>query len=186
MTNEATAVTDVPEIDFPQFRYLQSFKDMVRNDMDESLQSIQQMFRNAGNEFEGLDGQIITVGVTHPEISYHGEPWAMADPYNKIIYFQPDAIFEGYQTIFHELMHLQIREELEAGKDVPKTSEAYCSIRTIAAMPPDMLYRDDIAYLGEPEAPKDDWPEICERALEYREDHRNYIQKCKEWLQINE
>jgi hypothetical protein len=32
--------------------------------------------------------------------------------------------------------------------------------------------------------PKDEWPEICQRALDYRDNHRNYIQKCTEWLKI--
>jgi len=38
--------------------------------------------------------------------------------------------------------------------------------------------------LGEPTVPKEEWPEICERALEYRENNHDYIQQCKRWLGI--
>jgi hypothetical protein len=70
--------------------------------------------------------------------------------------------------------------------DHPLTSEPYCSIKTIARMPPDLVYREHIAYLGTPGVPKDEYPEICQEALEYREEHRNYIQKAIEWLEIND
>jgi hypothetical protein len=42
----------------------------------------------------------------------------------------------------------------------------------------------EIPILGEPDVPKDEWPAICQDALEYRENNRNYIQQCKEWLAI--
>jgi hypothetical protein len=157
-------------------------KRLESNDVD--LNMARQMLRKVCQLFPELSTETVYVGVTHGEISYHGEPFAMADPYNMMIFVQADN-FREYQVLFHELEHLVIEQEDSNGKDVPVTSEEYCSIRAVARMPPDMVYRDDIAYLGEPDAPKEEWPDICQRALEYREEKRNYIQKCKEWLEID-
>jgi len=51
-------------------------------------------------------------------------------------------------------------------------------------MPPTAIDESRIPYLGEPSAPAEEWPEICRRALRYREDHHQYIQQCKEWLGV--
>jgi len=168
----------------PAYVLLESFEDHVNAELDSPLSDVRQWLKTGFNQVPELAGETIYIGITHEEITYHGEPHAMADPYNRIIYLNQGCMVEGYQTLCHELMHILIRKELEQGKDRPITSEEYCSIRTIAAMDPDLLYRDDIAYLGEPDVPKDDWPEICQRALEYRENHRNYIQQCKGWLEV--
>lgn len=163
----------------------ESFEDYVESDaLASSLADVRQWLKTGFKQFPELSDRTVYVGITHEEITFHGEPHAMADPYNNIIYLNAGCMAEGYQTLCHELMHLLIYKEDENGRDRPKTSEEYCSIRTIAQMDADMLYRDDIAYLGEPDVPKDEWPAICQDALEYRENNRNYIQQCKEWLAI--
>jgi len=177
---------EIPIDPQPNYVLLDSFEDYVAEHFGSPLDDVRDWLNTALRYYPELAGETVYVGITHEEITYHGEPHAMADPYNRIIYLNNGCMAEGYQTLFHELMHLLIRKEVEQGKDRPLTSEEYCSIRTIARMKPGLLYRDDISYLGEPNVPKDEWPEICQRALEYREDHRNYIQKAKEWLKINE
>ena len=186
MTETVSSWDDVPVDPIPPYVMLESFTDYVESDVESPLSDVQEWLKTGLRYYPELAAETIYVGITHEEITFHGEPHAMADPYNRIIYLNQGCMAEGYQTLFHELMHILIRKEHEDGKDVPLTSEEYCSIRTIARMDPDLLYRDDIAYLGEPQVPKDDWSEICQRALDYREDHRNYIQKCKEWLEIND
>jgi len=168
----------------PPYVLFDAFEDYVGANIDSTLDEVRQWLKTGLKHYPELADQTIYVGITHEDVSYHGEPHAMADPYNRIVYLNEGSMTEGYQTLFHELMHILIRREQEQGKDVPITSEEYCSIRTIAKMPSDLLYRDDISYLGKPGVPKDEWPTICQRAINYRENNRNYIQKCKEWLKI--
>jgi len=182
MTVQTT--TDWPIDSIASYTLMDSFEEYVGRELDSSLDNVREWLQTGLKQFPELAGQGVYVGITHEEVSYHGEPHAMADPYNNIIYLNKGSMVEGYQTLCHELMHLLIYQEVDQGKDVPITSEEYCSIRTIAKMDADLLYRDHIAYLGEPNKPKAEWPEICQRALDYREDHRNYIQKAKEWLEI--
>jgi len=177
---------ELPVDPMPSYTLLDSFESYVAENMASPLSDVREWLQTAMQYYPELAEHTIYVGITHEGITYHGEPHAMADPYNRIIYLNRGCMAEGYQTLFHELMHLLIRKEVDQGKDRPITSEEYCSIRTIARMEPDLLYRDDISYLGEPDVPKDEWPEICQRAIDYREDNRNYIQKCTEWLGINE
>lgn len=177
---------DVPIDPAPSYVLLESFTAYVEREFGSPLSDVRDWLKTALQHYPELAGETVYVGITHEDITYHGEPHGMADPYNRIIYLNNGCMAEGYQTLFHELMHLLIRKEVEDGKDRPLTSEEYCSIRTIARMESGLLYRDDISYLGEPTVPKDEWPAICQRALEYRETHRNYIQKCKEWLGIND
>ena len=42
-------------------------------------------------------------------------------------------------------------------------------------MSPEVIDESRIPYLGKPSVPREEWPGICRRALEYREDHRDYI-----------
>ena len=175
---------DVPIDPTPPYVLFESFEEYVQENMASPLPDVREWLQTGLKHYPELADETIYVGITHEDITWHGEPHAMADPFNRIIYLNQGCMAEGYQTLFHELMHILIRTEHEEGKDVPLTSEEYCSIRTIAKMPSDLLYRDDISYLGEPNVPKDKWPGICQRAVEYREDHRNYIQKAKEWLEV--
>jgi len=180
----ATTRANAPVDPCPGYTLFESFEDYVETELDSSLRDVQKWLKTGLKQYPELAGETIYIGITHEDISYHGEPRGMADPYNRIVYLNKDCMKEGYQTLCHELMHILIRNEVEQGKDRPITSEEYCSIRTIAQMDSDLLYRDDIAYFGTPDAPKDEWPEICQRALDYRENHRNYLQKCTEWLEI--
>jgi len=177
-------VADTP----PQFRFLDSVKEHLESEWSDSPQGIEDvrvMVRRSLEHFPKLHDRTITVAVTHSESTWHEEPYAMADPHNNVIYLNSDSATE-YQTIFHELTHILIRVENDNGADHPQTSEPYCSILAVSKMPSDMVFRDHIAYLGEPTVPNEEYPEICQEALEYREDNRNYIQKCKAWLGINE
>ena len=185
MTEQAVSSFDGLELDpRPRYTCFESFEDYVEPEMASPLADVREWLEAGLNQFPELAGEHIYIGITHEDITYHGEPHGMADPYNRIVYLNRGCMSEGYQTLCHELMHILIRKEIENGKDRPKTSEEYCSIRTIAQMEADMLYRDDIAYLGEPDVPKDEWPGTCEKALDYREKHRDYIKQCKEWLAI--
>ena len=172
----------------PQFRFLDSVEEHLESEWSDSPQSIEDvrvLVRRSLEHFPKLHDRTITVGVTHPESTWHGEPHAMADPHNNVIYLNSDSATE-YQTIFHELTHILIRVENDNGAEHPQTSEEYCSIYAVSKMPPDLVFREDIAYLGTPGVSKEQYPAICQSALEYRENNRNYIQKAKEWLEIND
>jgi len=168
------------------FRFLESFEQDLREEggnVDHAKQMVQRVLKH----FPELHDETITVAATYPECSWHDEPLGMADPYNRLIYMNVEkGGMTQYQTLFHELTHVLIHVENQNGADHPATSEEYCSILAVSKMPSDMVYRDDIAYLGTPTVANEKYPEICQRALDYREDHRIYIQKCKEWLEINE
>lgn len=152
----------------------------VERDLPEKeLSNLKRRLQHALYQYPELDSITVTVGKKREEDEWFAE----ADWTNDIILL-PTHTTCPYVTICHELSHLAIKKHKERGEDVPITSEEFCSIFTIARMKPERIDRSDISYLGKPEVPKDEWPEICQRALEYREDHRNYIQQCKEWLEI--
>jgi len=175
-----------------QFRLLESFETHIVEEYEDSksvtgLAGVKTNIKTALEHFPELAEYTITVALTHENCSWRGEPYGMADPPNRLIYLNYESATTEYQTIFHELMHIALHiENTEHNADHPLTSEPYCSIKTIARMPPDLVYREHIAYLGTPGVPKDEYPEICQEALEYRENHRNYIQKAREWLEIND
>jgi len=87
-------------------------------------------------------------------------------------------------TLWHELGHVAIRVRYEDGEDVARTSEEFCSIYSVARMSPGVIDEDRIPYLGEPSAPAEEWPGICRRALEYREDHYDYIPTLDELIHL--
>ncbi|WP_254810671.1 hypothetical protein [Natronosalvus amylolyticus] len=147
------------------------------------MEQFEPKFSRALRYFDDLAGQTVTVAHLKPSKEYVlSDPIAVADPHNNILYF--DTAHEvSYLTIFHELAHLEIYTQSDQGRDVPVTSEEYCSIYAVALMDEHLIDRDRIAYLGHPAVHRNEWPEICQRALEYREDHRNYVQKVKEWLE---
>lgn len=146
---------------------------------DEHLPTLKQRISHALNQYPELAEYTITVGKKREEDKWYAE----ADWTNDIIYL-PTHELCPYVTISHELSHLAIKNLKEDDQDVPVTSEEFCSIFTIARMKHENIDRSDISYLGKPTVPKEKWPEICQRALDYREDNRNYIQKCKQWLGI--
>ena len=128
-----------------------------------------------------LAGRTITVGRLNPD----DKAVATADWYNDFIQFKTDNI-PPIDTVFHELAHLAIWKRHQEGEDVPHTSEPFCSLTAISRIPPRWIQRSDISYIGTPQIPTEEWPGVCERALEYRERHHNYIAKAKEWLKVKD
>ena len=133
--------------------------------------------KEAVKYFPELENETIYVGILDSKDDADGR----ADSVNRIIKFRID-VKPTYVTIFHELMHVVIRIMHEKGEKVPLTSEKFCSISAMARMPPELIDEEVIPYIGTPKVPKHLIPEICRRALEYRKHHRNYIEKCEEWL----
>ena len=152
--------------------------DSVKADLDdETLRQLQQRVHGALKDFPELDGTTVTVAKMDPDKGYY----AWADWINDIIHV-PTYELCPWITIYHELGHLAIRVLNDRGEDVPITSEEFCSIFSVARMPADRIDRSRIAYLGYPSIPREEWPETCQRALDYRENNHNYVQKCTEWL----
>jgi hypothetical protein len=143
------------------------------------LAGLKQRLGAAVRYFPELNDTTVTVAWKPEDHSWYAE----ADWENDIIYLPAHEPCPAV-TIFHELGHLTIYRLDERGADVPVTSEEFCSIFSVARMPPSAIDRDHIAYLGEPSVPREEWPEICQRALEYRTDNHDYIKQCTEWLEI--
>lgn len=140
--------------------------------------------RLALERFPELEGCTVTVGRIKPSNQYPGsDPIATANPWNRMVNFGTDRAPSNL-TVYHELAHLAVHERNNQGDDLPHTSEEFTSIYAVAKMDWVDIDRDHIAYLGEPSVPREEWPSICRRALEYREEHRNYIQKAREWLEV--
>lgn len=146
---------------------------------DEVLRSIKRRLPVALQDFPALSNETVNVGVLHE----NADAKAKAFGYNRLICL-PAKKQTSNITLWHELGHVAIRVRYESGADVSKTSEEFCSIYSVARMRPESIDQDRIPYLGEPSCPRGDWPDICQRALEYRRNHRDYIQQCKEWLKI--
>lgn len=150
----------------------------VERDLDEDeLSNLKKRLGYALEHFPELNGRTVTVAKKPEDHSWYAE----ADLNNDIIHL-PTHEPCPYITICHELSHLAIKRLDDRGRDVPPSSEEFCSIFGVARMPPDRIDRSRIAYLGYPDVPRQQWPTICRRALDYREQHRNYIQKAQEWL----
>ena len=143
------------------------------------LESVKERLPVALTDFPALAHETLNVGVLYE----NADAEAQAFGYNRLICLPP-AQHVSNVTLWHELGHVAIRVRYEDGEDVARTSEEFCSIFSVARMPARAIHEDRIPYLGEPSVPQEEWPEICRRALEYREDNRDYIQQCKEWLEI--
>lgn len=146
---------------------------------DEWLDAMRTMVPTAMKQFPELASETVSVGQI-PDTDF---AYARAFVNNNVVLFPTDHR-PPYDTVYHELAHLAIERLAERGEDVPTTSEEYCSILAVSRMPPGHIERSDIDYLGEPTVPSDRWPAICERALEYREEHHDYIQQCRRWLGV--
>lgn len=166
----------------PSFRLLESVSERVPSD---ELDTLKRNLGVACEHFPYLGPKTVTVGVRQNPGAEHSRftPYASAEPINYFIRLPVEST-PSNQVLFHELAHLEIYERDRFTAELPTTSEEFCSIYAVARMPKDMLFRSDIAYLGTPSAPQDEWPSICRRALEYRESNRDYIKQCKEWLEI--
>jgi hypothetical protein len=158
------------------WRVLEHFGGQADEDV---LESIKKRLPVALKDFPVLAHETINVGVLYENTDAN----AQAFGYNRLICLPPEEHTTNV-TLWHELGHVAIRVRHENGEDVAKTSEEFCSIYSLARMPSEVIDEGRIPYLGEPGVPSEEWPDICQRALEYRENNRNYIQKCKEWLEI--
>lgn len=158
------------------WRILEHFGGQADEDV---LESVKKRLPIALRDFPALAHETVNVGVLYE----NADAQAQAFGYNRLICLPPDEPTTNV-TLWHELGHVAIRVRYENGEDVAKTSEEYCSIYSVARMPPEVIDENRIPYLGEPSVPRKEWPDICRRALEYREDHHDYIQQCKEWLEI--
>jgi len=159
------------------FRVLES----VERDLDDAnLKGMKKRVQYALKAFPELNNTTVTVGKKPEDHSWYAE----ADWDNDIIFLPTHEACPAI-TIYHELGHLAIKKLDERGEDVPVTSEEFCSIFSVARMPVEAIDSNHIAYLGNPGKPREQWPAICQRALEYREEKRNYIQKAQEWLEVD-
>lgn len=161
---------------FGAWRVLEHFGAQADEDV---LESVRERMPIALRDFPALTHETVNVGILYENASAA----AKAFGYNRLICLPPDEPTTNV-TLWHELGHVAIRVRYENGEDVAKTSEEYCSIYSVARMPPEAIDEDRVPYLGKPGVPREEWPGICQRALAYREDNRNYIQQCKEWLEI--
>lgn len=152
----------------------------VERDLDDGeLATLKRRIQSSLRYFPELNETTVTIAKKPEAHRWYAE----ADSDNDIV-FLPTHELCSRTVICHELAHLVIYKLDDAGADVPVTSEEFCSIFAIARMAPEDIDADWISYLGEPSVPREEWPGICRRALEYREDHHNYIQQCQGWLEI--
>ncbi|RDZ39390.1 hypothetical protein C5B91_20040 [Haloferax sp. Atlit-10N] len=174
--SETTTLIDAINHGTASWRVLEHFERQADTDV---LASVKSRMPVALRDFPALSAETVNVGTLYE----NADAAAQAFGYNRLICLPPDEPTTNV-TLWHELGHVAIRVCHEAGEDVAKTSEEFCSIYSVARMQPTHIDEDCVPYLGEPTVPRDEWPEICQRALEYRETNRNYIQQCKEWLEI--
>lgn len=149
---------------------------------DDVLESVRERLPVALRDFPVLAHGTINVGVLYEQ----SNAFAQAFGHNRLICLPPDEQTTNV-TLWHELGHVAIRVRYERGENVSKTSEEFCSIFAVARMPPEAIDETYVPYLGEPDVSSEEWPEICRRALAYREErgvNSHYIQKCKKWLEV--
>lgn len=158
------------------WRVLEHFGGLADEDV---LESVKKRLPVALKDFPALAHETVNVGVLYE----NADASAQAFGYNRLICLPPDETTTNV-TLWHELGHVAIRVRYENGEDVSKTSEEFCSIYSVARMPPEAIDENRVPYLGEPSVPKEEWPAIAQRALEYRKEKRNYIQKAKEWYDV--
>jgi len=174
-------VFDPAAVPTASFRVLQSVEKRLA---DGRVKSLKRRLGEALEHYPSLAGQTVTVACRmNPDREKHTRwnPYASADPVNRLIRV-PTHERTTNVTLFHELAHLAIEIEDERGADVPTSSEEFCSLYAIARQPPDLIDDDRIPYLGHPHPPKERWPKIARRALEYRENHHAYIKQARQWF----
>jgi hypothetical protein len=168
------------------YRILETFAGPASEADEPVLEDLRQKLCRAMQDFPELAGKVITVGRLNPNETddVNGRAWF----WNRTVLF-PVSSITSWKTVYHELAHIAIHIRNQNGEDVPHTSEPFCSIVGISRMPVELITGTRIAYLGTPDAPRAEWPDICQRALEYREEHganSHYIQQCCDWLGIDE
>lgn len=138
--------------------------------------------------FPELAGKTVNVG--RLDLDQHtGDPETLngqAFKTNLLVTYPVDRP-TSFITVYHELAHLAIGQLDKSGEDVPVTSEEFCSIFAVSRMPVGTIDEQRVPYLGRPSRPAEKWPEICQRAIEYREErgaNSHYIQRAREWLEV--
>lgn len=164
-------------VDIGSYRVLETFDEGCEGPYEPLRRDIRGKVRRALQDFPELADKTVTVGRLDPGDDVNGRAWF----YNLIVNFPTDRR-TPHMTVYHELGHLAIHVRDCRGEDVPITSEEFCSIFSVARMPPQLIDRDRISYLGEPEKRPERWPDICRKALQYREDNHDYIKQCQRWL----
>lgn len=160
------------------WRFLERAADAASGEWIDAMET---MIPKAMRAFPALQSETVNVGqVPDSDFAY-----ARAFVNNNVILFPTDHR-PSWDVVYHELAHLAIHRRAECGEDVPKTSEEFCSIFAVSRMPPARIERSNIDYLGKPSVTQEKWPGICERALEYREEHRDYIKQCQQWLGVTD
>ncbi|QCC57352.1 hypothetical protein [Natrinema thermotolerans] len=171
-------------VGFGSYRILETFAGPADEADDPVLEDIRRKVMRAMEDFPELTGKTVTVGRLDPDEDVLGQ----AQFWNLLIKFPVESL-TSWRTVYHELAHLAIHVRNQRGEDVPPTSEPFCSIVGISRMPIKLIDDDRISYLGRPDVPREEWPEICQRALEYREErgaNSHYIQQCCDWLEIDD
>ncbi|WP_434521272.1 hypothetical protein [Halorubrum sp. AS12] len=151
---------------------------------DDILETITRRLPIALPDFPALAHETVNIGILYE----NADAAAQAFGYNRLLCLPPESYITNI-TLWHELGHVAIRVRHERGEDVSKTSEEYCSIFSVARMPPEAIDDDRIPYLGEPDVDRAEWPRICRAALEYREErgpNSHYIKKAEQRLGIAE
>lgn len=168
---------DEGKYQFGRFRVLESFGRAAGQDI---LDDLRTRVAQVLEDFPELRGETVTIA-RHQDWD---DKLGRADLLNRIVYL-PHETRTSYITTYHELGHLAVQVRDERGEDVPTTSEEYCSLLAMTKMPVDRIDENRIPYFGTPGIEKAEWPGVCARALEYREDNRDYIQQAREWLEVD-
>ncbi|QLH82473.1 hypothetical protein [Halosimplex pelagicum] len=171
-------------VGFGAYRVLETFDDAASEGVREDVRN---RVARAMEDFPELAHEVVTVVRLDPDFE-PDDVNGRAGMSNRLVYL-PAEERSWMMTVYHELAHLAIHIRDTKGDDVPPTSEEYCSIFAVARMPPELIERNYISYLGEPGPPQEEWPEICRRALAYREENganSHYIQRAREWLGVDE
>jgi hypothetical protein len=171
-------------VGYGSYRILETFSGPADEADDPVLQYLRRKMLRAMEDFPELTGKTVTVGRLDPDEDALGQ----AQFWNLLVKFPVDDV-TSWRTVYHELAHLAIHVRNQRGEDVPPTSEPFCSIVGISRMPVDLIDGGRIAYLGYPDVPREEWPDICNRALEYRKErgaNSHYIQQCCDWLEIDD
>lgn len=157
---------NITQLNRPNYRLLDPYVDTLA---DHQVQPIKNELQHGAEAYPELAGVTITVGRMPDDRDNSTDAYAQADPYNNFIRL-PVGEIPPNLTVFHELAHLLIYRQHWNGENVPHTSEKYCSLVAVARMTPGLIYTDRVPYFGEPAVPIDDWPEIAQEALTYRQD----------------
>jgi len=141
------------------------------------LDDLRRRLHRARRAFPALRDTTIVLTRDRPREDRSAGAW----PWGNIIFVPEDERVSNV-TLYHELGHLAIQTRVDHGEDLPRTSEEFCGIWSMAGMPAEAVDDRRVPYLTTPVLDKAVLPEVCRQALRYREDHHDYIQQCNRWL----